>query len=221
MIGFEVSYDFPTIGHRTFSVDARRLSHPDDNSRNILVIFDDVTERKQRTSEMEFIASETRHRMKNLFTVVRAVAMQTATQDRTAGEYRDVLLGRLETTFRAQELAATTEAADFETLLRQSVGDVGAEQLACDGPAISIISAKVLAISMIFHELTTNALKYGAFSSPGGHVAVSWTVEPGARDRTYLNCIWHEEGGPDVAVPSRKGYGTELIKATSAQAGGP
>lgn len=220
VIGFEVKHDFPSIGQRTFLVDARRLIHPDDNSSNILVMFDDVTERQHRTAEMEFIISETRHRMKNLFTVVRAVAMQTDTQDRSASDYRDVLLGRLEATFRAQELAATTESADFETLVRQSVGDIGAGRLACEGPGVDVPSSKVLPVSLIFHELTTNAVKYGAFLANGGRVDISWTVEPGPRDRTYLSCRWRECGGPAVAVPDQQGYGTQLMKGTSAQAGG-
>lgn len=84
VIGFEVSHNFPTIDQRTFLVDARRLSHPDDNSSNILVLFDDVTERQRESAEMEFIVSETRHRMKNLFSVVRAIAMQTDVDTSTA-----------------------------------------------------------------------------------------------------------------------------------------
>lgn len=125
VVGFEVKHDFPLIGPRTILVDARRLVHPDDNSPSILVIFDDVTERQRRDAEKDFIISETRHRMANLFAVVRAIAVQTETRDRTADEYRDSLLGRLQATLRAQEIAASHEAADFEDLLRQSVGEAG------------------------------------------------------------------------------------------------
>ncbi|WP_420820747.1 sensor histidine kinase [Rhizobium tubonense] len=220
VIGFEVEHDFPAIGQRTFLVDARRLSHPDDNSKNILVLFDDVTDRQRESAEMEFIVSETRHRMKNLFSVVRSIAMRTDTKNRTALDYRDTFLGRLEASFRAQEIAATNDAADLQVLLKQSIGEPDINRLYCDGPAVEISSSKVLPVSMIFHELMTNALKYGAFSVPDGEVHVRWTLEPGTGQRTYLRCEWREANGPPVGPPERKGYGSELIKATSAQAGG-
>lgn len=220
VIGFEVKHDFPTIGQRTFLVDARRLSHPDDNSTNILVLFDDVTDRQHETAEMEFIVSETRHRMKNLFAVVRSVAMQTHAEGPMAVAYRQTLLGRLEATFRAQEIAATDEAADFQALVTQAVNEPALDRVGFEGPAVQVPSSKVLTISMIFHELMTNAVKYGALSHPDGKIHITWSLETGARDRTYLNCEWRERSGPPVTPPSHSGYGTQLIKATSAQAGG-
>jgi len=75
VVGFEVKHDFPTIGRRTVLIDTRRLIHPDDNSPNILVIFDEVTEKQRHDAEQEFIIAQARHRMKNLFAVVRAIAM--------------------------------------------------------------------------------------------------------------------------------------------------
>ncbi|MCL7998913.1 PAS domain-containing protein, partial [Brucella sp. 21LCYQ03] len=131
VIGFEVKYDFPSIGPRTFLIDARRLVQSDDNSSNILVLFDDITERQHQTAEIEFIISETRHRMKNLFSVVRAIAMQTEVKNITAAEFRQVLLGRLETTFRAQELAATNETANFDLLVKQSVSEQALNRIRC------------------------------------------------------------------------------------------
>lgn len=169
---------------------------------------------------MEFIISETRHRMKNLFSVVRAIALQTDVKGRTAADHRKTLLGRLETTFRAQEIAATSDTADLETLLRQAISEPGAGRLYCSGPAVLLASSKVLPISMIFHELTTNAVKYGAYSNTEGIVHIDWSVEPGPKGRTYVTCEWCEENGPPVSQPERKGYGTELIKDTSVQLGG-
>jgi two-component sensor histidine kinase len=78
----------------------------------------------------------------------------------------------------------------------------------------------VLSVSLIFHELTTNAAKYGAFSTPEGQVHVRWTLDIVAPERPYLTCEWREENGPAVKLPERKGYGTKLINGTSAQLGG-
>ncbi|MFS2175323.1 sensor histidine kinase [Rhizobium pisi] len=220
VVGFEVTHDFPAIGQRTFLVDARRLIHPDNNSTNILILFDDVTERRRHDAEKDFIVAEARHRLRNLFAVIRAIAMQTETEDRTATEYRDIFLGRLEVTLRAREIASSGETTDFEPLLRRSVGELGVERFHCDGPAVTLASSKVLAVSMIFHELGTNAMKHGALSVPAGQIHVTWALEAGPRSRTYLICEWQEKNGLPVTPPKRRGYGTELIEGTSAHLGG-
>ncbi|MDK4740288.1 sensor histidine kinase [Rhizobium sp. LEGMi198b] len=220
VIGFEVTHDFPAIGRRTFLVDARRLVHPDDNSTNVLVLFDDVTERQRHEAEQNFIISETRHRMKNLFAVVRAIAMQTGTEGRTAEEYRDAFLGRLEVTLRAQELVSNKGTADLAVLLKTTISEIGVDRLHFEGPTVQLSSSKVLPISMMIHELATNAVKYGALSVPEGEIHVKWSLEAGPKERKYLKCEWREEKGPGLAPPTRKGYGTELIEGTAAHLGG-
>ena len=71
---YEVSADFPTIGQRTMLVSARRLVHPDNNSTSMLILFEDATEQRRRDAQKDFILAETRHRMKNLLGIVRALA---------------------------------------------------------------------------------------------------------------------------------------------------
>jgi len=220
VIGYEVAHDFPTIGRRTFLVDARRLVHPDDNSTNILVLFDDVTERQRHDAEKNFIISETRHRMKNLLAVVRSLAMQMDAEDLTGMDYRDRFLGRLEVTLHAQEVAANNETTDFETLLKQSFSEPGMDRLHCKGPTVEIPGSHILPVSMMFHELATNALKYGALSVPDGELHVQWSLEEGAGGRSYFLCRWRETGGPEVVPPKRRGYGTELIEGTCRHLGG-
>ena len=82
VLGYEVTHDFPSIGKRTFVLDARRLVHPDNNSVNILVQFEDTTEKNRLDAERDFVIAETRHRMKNVFSIVRAIAYQTGTENR-------------------------------------------------------------------------------------------------------------------------------------------
>ncbi|MCL7999807.1 PAS domain-containing protein [Brucella sp. 21LCYQ03] len=220
VVGYEVRHEFPSIGQKTFQVDARRLVHPEDSSSSILVTFDDVTERQRINAEQEFIIAETRHRMRNMFAVVRAVAMHTYANDPAALAYRDTFLKRLDVTLRAQEIAASGETSDLETLVLRAASQISRGRLRTEGPAVEVAGPKVLAVSMILHELTTNAVKYGAFSVPEGEVDFAWTIEPGKRDRPFLVCEWKEKNGPSVIAPTRKGYGTELIEGTSAQAGG-
>ncbi|MBW9115538.1 PAS domain-containing protein [Rhizobium cauense] len=216
VIGFEVRHDFPTIGQRTFLVDARRLLHPDDNSPNILVIFDDVTERRRHDAEMDFIVAEMRHRMKNMAAVVRAVVMNTRADEPAVADFKEALIGRLDVTFKAQDIAARAESVDFEFLVTQAVGATVSERLECSGPAAEMPSTKVPPVSMMFHELATNAIKHGAISTPVGRIRVSWDVVSGPNGRKLVVCQWREEGGPSVSPPKRKGYGTELIEGLAA-----
>ncbi|MCV3739496.1 histidine kinase [Rhizobium sp. TRM96647] len=216
VIGYEVTHNFPTIGRRTFLIDARRLVQTDDNSKSILVMFDDVTDRRRRDAEQDFILSEMRHRMKNLFAVVRAVAMQTKAENEAVTTYRDSLLGRLQVTLIAQELAASSDAIDFEELLSKTISEPFVGRLQCSGPPVQMSSSTVLTVSMIFHELCTNAIKYGAFSVPEGKVRVTWSIETDEEERKRLKCEWREEDGPAISTPERIGYGTELIQKMSA-----
>ena len=105
IIGYEVNADYPAIGRRTMLVSARRLIHPDNNSTSILILFEDVTDRRHSEAEKDILLAETRHRMKNLLAVVRALATQTAVEGRSGAEYRDAFLGRFEAVVRAEDLA--------------------------------------------------------------------------------------------------------------------
>lgn len=220
VVGYEVTHNFQTIGKRTFLVDARRLVHPDNNSTSILVVFEDVTESNRERAESDIILAETRHRMKNLFSVIRALAMQTQTEGYTAKEYRDAFLGRIDLALRAQEIAPGETSADLSALLDAAVTATGGNRIHIEaGPYTTLPSSKVLPVSMMFHELTTNALKYGALSVPEGRVRLSWRIEE-SDGLTMLVCEWREEHGPTVRPPVHRGYGTELITATAKHLGG-
>jgi two-component sensor histidine kinase len=84
-----------------------------------------------------------------------------------------------------------------------------------DGPRVRLTPSMALALSMAVHELATNAAKYGSLSVPTGHVSISWTTMPGEPRRLAL--VWRERGGPPVAPPTRRGFGTRLIERSLAQ----
>jgi two-component sensor histidine kinase len=221
VVGYEVVHDFPGLGQRTFLVDAQRLVHPDNNSTSILVMFEDITQRHRDDVQRDLIVSETRHRMKNMFSIIRAIAMQTEVTERTAEDYRDTLLGRLEVALKAQEIAADTQKTGFATLLDNAVSAAPRERIRIErGPSVELSRAKVVPASMIFHELTTNAMKYGALSVSNGEVHVTWRLEPRDNGRQWLISEWKEVNGPLVTPPTRRGYGTELIDGTTKHLGG-
>lgn len=120
----------------------------------------------------------------------------------------------------AQEIEAASEATDLDAIIRHAIGDVGSERLHWDGPAYQVQCKIIMPLTMIFHELTTNSVKYGALSSPEGRIRVSWSLDPGPGDRTRLKLIWREGDGPHVRTPKRKGYGSKLMEGTSKHLGG-
>ena len=104
IVDYEITHTFPDIGQHTFLVTARKLSHPDDNSQQILIVFTDITKRRRDSEAKDILLNESRHQMKNLMAVVRALASQTNTEGLTASQYRKTFLDRLEGLTATQEL---------------------------------------------------------------------------------------------------------------------
>ena len=217
VIAYEVTADFPGIGGRTMLVSARRLVHPDNNSTSILVVFEDVTDQRRSDAEKDVLVAETRHRMKNLFAVVRALASQTATEGRSGEQYRDAFLGRFEAVVRAEDLALSDSPGDLGALVQQAVGPAGSARCHIEaGPPVRLERSQVTPFSLILHELVVNALKYGALSQGHGVVHVTWDVADDA-DGRVLHLTWQEKEGPPVAPPRRAGFGTKLIQYSAEQ----
>lgn len=218
IIAYEVNAPFPAIGPRTMLVSARRLVHPDNNSTSILILFEDATDRRRSEAEKDILLAETRHRMKNLLAVVRALATQTAVEGRSGEEYRDAFLGRFEAVIRAEDIALTGRAeGDLGALVKQALGPAGPERCRVDpGPPVRLKKSQVVPFSLILHELVANALKYGALSTPSGVAHLTWRVEPEA-DKSVLHFTWHEVNGPPVVPPSHSGFGSRLINYSAEQ----
>jgi two-component sensor histidine kinase len=214
VINFEVEHDFPGLGRRTMLLTARTLFHPDNASHSLLLSIVDATERHRRDAAKDLLFGELRHRMKNLLGVAQSLARQTGTEGRSAAEYRDVFLGRFGALVEAQDLAfaeqeETALGVLIERILAPYAGD--AEAVAIEPGAPVVLSPRtIMSLSLVLHELATNAAKYGALSAAGGRVRVGWGVEGDGR----LRLRWAESGGPPVTPPAATGYGTQLIEAT-------
>ena len=214
VIGFEVDNDFPGLGDRNMLVSARRLFHPDNNSMRLLLWIEDVTIRVQREKEKDLLLGELRHRMKNLLALVQSLARQTAVEGRTATEYRDSFLGRFQALAQAHEIAfAQQGGAQLNELVERTLQPYSTDQMALvleSGPTVTLRAAQVTPVNMILHELATNAVKHGAFSTSGGQVRVSWTVE--TEKGIWLHLRWQERGGPPIEPPTVRGFGIRLIE---------
>jgi hypothetical protein len=126
IIGYQVNADFPAIGRRTMLVSARRLALPDNNSTSVLIMFEDATEKRREDAQKDILLAETRHRMRNLLAVVRALATQTAVEGRSGEEYREAFLGRFEALIRAEDFALAGSAdGDLSALVEQALAPCG------------------------------------------------------------------------------------------------
>ncbi len=220
IINYRVEHDFPGIGRKTMLLTARTLAHPDNASHSMLLSLVDDTERSQRDQAKDLLLGELRHRMKNLLGITQSIARQTRTEGRTAAQYRDDFMGRFNALVEAEDFAFSDhDGSGLNALVERILAPFRNEQASIEvqrGPPVDLPSRALVSLSLIFHELATNAVKYGALSVPGGHVRVGWQV-----DRDELRFTWIERGGPAVTPPTKTGFGSDLIRsATSYNLGG-
>jgi PAS domain S-box-containing protein len=175
------------------------------------------------------LAREMNHRVKNLFAVASGLVSMTARSAKTPKDMADALRGRLGALSRAHELVRSSAATGGPVGQGTSLGELiravlapyaqegPGDRLVLEGPAIPVGSGVVTNLALVLHELSTNAAKYGALSSPRGHLAVRWTG-----DGERISLVWEEAGGPPPpAPPPAEGFGGQLTRRTvSGQLGG-
>jgi two-component sensor histidine kinase len=213
--GYGVTHTVGQLGPRTILVSARRMVHPENNSTKLLLIFDDVTDRRREDREKDILIAESQHRMKNFFSVVHALARQTATEGISANEYREAFLGRLCALAAAQEISASgDDETSIGNLVRRTLQPFEEQARIQSVDEIPLSSDQVTPVCMILHELTVNAAKYGALSVPEGVVSIDWKLAGNGESR-MLSLFWREENGPPVTPATHAGFGTRLIDLTA------
>ena len=152
---------------------------------------------------------ELSHRLKNTLAMVQAIASQTlrTVEDRQAVTAFNSRLAALSGAHDIL-LQKNWAAADMRTVVAQTLAlHAEAGRIALRGPNLALGPKAVLSLSLLLHELATNAVKYGSLSVDGGSVDLDWSVEEGT-----LSMMWRERDGPPAAAPTRKGFGSRLIR---------
>ena len=171
----------------------------------------DISERREAARRQEILIGELNHRVKNMLGVVAGIAHQTARSSETLLDFSAAFNGRLASLGRAHEVltASTWERAPLRTLTDELLGPYASgtdPQLTVAGQDVLLEPRQMLSLSMIFHELATNAVKYGALSHANGRVAVRWSIDRGA-----ISLEWIETGTLGVHSPTRQGFGSKMI----------
>jgi len=197
---------------------------PDGAIREWIGTLDDIHERKLESDRREIVVSELRHRLKNLMAIVEALAKYSAPRPGTDPGVDDFLTrfsGRIHALTAASDmlLAGQQGAIEANAVIRATLAPFLSEPMSrfvIEGPELQLSEQFGGGLALAVHELATNAIKYGALSTPPGKVSLFWTSEPGP-DGEHIVFDWKERGGPPPLKPNREGFGMRMIKAVTAR----
>ena len=185
------------------------------SAEGFLKILRDRTEERQAVERQKLLMHELNHRLKNSLAVVQSIITQSLRNAGSIEEGGAALQSRIAAYSRAHDIllhenwTSTTVAAVVEASA-VSLGLEGSPRLRFEGSPVLLGPQAALSLSLVLHELGTNATKYGALSGAEGQVSVTWSVadEDGAQQFTFR---WEESGGPEVEQPTRTGFGSRLV----------
>ncbi len=170
----------------------------------------DISERNAAAERQQRQLQESDHRVKNMLAVVSAIARQTAQSSSSTEEFLNSFSTRLDAISEAHSLLAGRKWRDVAlgAIAGQVLdADVAAERARFEGPEVLLPAEQVLGLSMILHELYTNAVKYGALSADEGRIDLNWSIEQGE-----VTLAWTETGSPRPAKSPRSGFGQRMIE---------
>ncbi|QDZ03074.1 PAS domain S-box protein [Nitratireductor mangrovi] len=212
---FEVSRRTKTGGLRTIAESAAPVRDAHGEITAISSIHRDITEQKRLEERNRIAAQELSHRTRNLLTVIQSIVRQTARRAATVDDFHERFSARIASLLASNDLliSAQWDAVPLEELaLRQmaAFADTSSDRISVGGPAVSLLPAAVQALGMSFHELSTNALKYGALSSRSGRLALTWNIRSKG-DAAELDIRWEERGIDVQAKPEGHGFGHAVL----------
>lgn len=206
----EVRYRLSRGEVRWLLVSAEFAMTPAGDVDRVIGVALDITDRKKDEEHQRLLVHELNHRVKNTLAVVQALAHQTFAGSPDAGR-RKAFEGRLAALASAHNLLTreSWEAASLRDVVASAAApcDPGGERFSMDGPDMRVPPRVAVALALAVHELCTNAVKYGALSNDEGRVAIRWGIESGR-----LRLTWTERGGPPVAPPSHRGFGSRMLE---------
>ena len=208
----EVKFRSERLSNRVFLLSAGPLLDEKKLAVGSIVTLTEITERKHAEEQQATIAAELNHRFKNMLALVQSLAAQTVRSSESLENFNDAFSGRLQALASAHDLLTQTRSSgiDLSELVTSILAPFRSreERIKASGSHIALPADAVVPLSMALHELTTNAVKYGALSNTSGHIDIGWRLVE--RNGYQVELTWQESGGP-IVRRSAAGFGTKLI----------
>ena len=193
---------------------ASPIRNEDAKTIGTIIEVRDISSEKAAKERQALLINELHHRVKNTLTTVQSVMNFTMRTSDSMEAFQRGMSGRLSSLARSHTLLTDNEwaGADLQKIIRAELEpyDDGT-RLALDGTEFHLPVDAAVPLAMVVHELTTNAVKYGALSVPDGKLAIGWRTEQ-TQTGTQLQLEWIESNGPPVAPPTRRGFGSTLLE---------
>jgi PAS domain S-box-containing protein len=178
----------------------------------------DVTQAKRADQQRDLMIGELNHRVKNTLALVQSLATQTGHTAVSLEEFEKAFTTRLHALAAAHDLLTDTnwEGTTLHHVIKTAVAPFTTREgitahIDISGPTVWLNSNTAITLALAFHELVTNAAKYGALSIETGRVTISWVASPEVNP-TEVDLSWRESGGPAVTPPARSGFGSMLLE---------
>jgi len=187
---------------------------------HLVKLVQDITERKVAEKRQRLLIDEINHRVKNTLATVQSFASQSLRNAKSLAEGRAAFEARLIALSKSHDVLTRQhwEGADLIDVVNGAIapyrGRSEQGRFRIEGERLRLSPKAVLALSLAFHELATNAVKYGALSNDTGSVSISWRID---RTTGRFHLRWQESGGPAVKPPGRRGFGSRLVEQGLAQ----
>lgn len=178
----------------------------------------DISERRRAEEQQDRLLAELDHRVKNMLSVVIGIASQTARASANIPEFSEKFVARIQALGRAHAMLTArrwgmTSLDELIAEILAPYAPADSAQFAVAGPSVALKPSAALALTLILHEMVTNASKYGALSIPEGKVSIGWKVHADTPSRVELQ--WKETGIRSVAPRGRPGFGTRMIEMST------
>ena len=175
--------------------------------------IDLVSSLRDEADHKQLLINELNHRVKNTLAIVQSLSAQTLRRERPTVEAREDFEARLMALAGAHVLMTEADwrSVNLRELIERTIAPFSAERFTLDGPAATLPPKSAVAFALAVHELCVNAAKYGALSVEAGRVSVAWGFH-GDEVAPRLRMAWRESGGPPVATPERRGFGSRLLE---------
>jgi len=221
VVGDELDLVFNDGSSRVLYEHASPLFDSSGAVRGCVGVFDDITERKRAERQQKLLISELNHRVKNTLAITQSIASLTLRETPDPALFKEAFSARLRALAHTHSLltASSWQGVSLRELALTALEPFQSRGKAIDidGPQVMIKPEAAVTLSLVLHELATNAAKHGALSTPGGRLSVRWQFDA---EQPVLVFCWREENGPAVSAPERTGFGSRLIRASATQLGG-